>query len=160
MYEFFLKWLNVTVVCFSFHILSRHLRIIGLRIKLLHRFHCPLTFFFIYGSVVCFCECVLNFTSEVLTGALNLKKKCLYKKKKHTHLTFYQLHIYSLTASFSCKTNTRFLFYIFYILVFIKKKLPTCTALGLPGLVIALACVALLLVLITSIISLFASRFG
>ncbi len=40
----------------------------------------------------------------------------------HTHLTIYQLHIYSLTASFSCKTNTRFLFSIFYILVFLKKK--------------------------------------
>ncbi len=51
-------------------------------------------------------------------------------KNTHTHLTLYQLHIYSLTASFSCKTNTRFLFSIFYILVFIKKKLPTCTALG------------------------------
>ncbi len=42
--------------------------------------------------------------------------------KKNTHLTLYQLHIYSLTASFSCKTNTRFLFSIFYILVFLKKK--------------------------------------
>ncbi len=26
-------------------------------------------------------------------------------KNTHTHLTLYQLHIYSLTASFSCKTN-------------------------------------------------------
>ncbi len=42
--------------------------------------------------------------------------------KKHTHLTLYQLQIYSLTASFSCKTNTRFLFSIFYILVFLIKK--------------------------------------
>ncbi len=36
---------------------------------------------------------------------------------KNTHL----LHIYSLTASFSCKTNTRFIFSIFYILVFFKQ---------------------------------------
>ncbi len=40
----------------------------------------------------------------------------------YTHLTLYQLHIYSLTASFSCKTNTRLIFSIFYILVFKKKK--------------------------------------
>ncbi len=33
--------------------------------------------------------------------------------KKHTNI--YQLHIYSLTASFSCKTNTKFLCSIFYI---------------------------------------------
>ncbi len=49
---------------------------------------------------------------------------------KNTHLNIYQLHIYSLTASFSC---TKFLFSIFYILLFIKKNkkiLPTCTALG------------------------------
>ncbi len=45
--------------------------------------------------------------------------------KKHKHLTLYQLHTYSLTASFSCKTNTRFLFSIFYILVFLKKKTPS-----------------------------------
>ncbi len=45
--------------------------------------------------------------------------------KKHTHIwPSNQLHIYSLAASFSCKTNTRFLFSIFYILVFIKKNLP------------------------------------
>ncbi len=29
-------------------------------------------------------------------------------------LTLYQLHFYSLTASFSCKTNTKFLFSIFF----------------------------------------------
>ncbi len=33
--------------------------------------------------------------------------------KKHKHLTLYQLHIYSLTASFSCKTNTKFLISIY-----------------------------------------------
>ncbi len=33
-------------------------------------------------------------------------------KEKHTHLTLYQLHIYSVTASFSWKTNTSFLFSI------------------------------------------------
>ncbi len=53
----------------------------------------------------------------------------LFIKKKHKHLTLYQLHNYSLTASFSCKTNTKFNFSIFYILVFYKKKkkiiLPT-----------------------------------
>ncbi len=46
----------------------------------------------------------------------------LFYKKKNTHLTLYQLHIYSLTASFSCKTNTKWNFSIFYILVFKKKK--------------------------------------
>ncbi len=51
-----------------------------------------------------------------------------YKKK--THLTLYQVHIYSLTARLSCKTNTRFLFDIFYIFGFLKKNLATCTALG------------------------------
>ncbi len=45
----------------------------------------------------------------------------LFIKKKHKHLTLYQLLIYSLTASFSCKTNTKFNFSIFYILVFKKK---------------------------------------
>ncbi len=58
----------------------------------------------------------------------------LFKKThKHTHLTLYQLHFYSLTASFSWKTNSRFLFSIFYLLVFFKKQnknLATCTALG------------------------------
>ncbi len=53
----------------------------------------------------------------------------LFIKEKHTHLTLYRLHIYSLTASFSCKTNTMFLCSIFYILIFKKNKkknLPTC----------------------------------
>ncbi len=60
--------------------------------------------------------------------------------KKNTHLTLYQLHIYSLTASLSWKINTsflfsilstcflkknKFLFSIFYLLVFLKKK-KTC----------------------------------
>ncbi len=67
-------------------------------------------------------------------------------KKKHTHLTLYQLHIYSVTASCSWKTNNsclfsilctcflkkkkkkkkkkRFLFSIFNLLVFFKKKKP------------------------------------
>ncbi len=61
----------------------------------------------------------------------------LFIKKKHTHLTLYQLHIYSLTASFSCKTNTEFIFfYILYTRFLLKNNLPT---LGKPGLVIALA---------------------
>ncbi len=42
--------------------------------------------------------------------------------KKHKHLTLYRLHIYSLTASFSCKTNTKFLISKFYILVFLNKN--------------------------------------
>ncbi len=46
--------------------------------------------------------------------------------KTHTHLTLYQLHIYSVTASCSWKTNTRFLFSIFYLLVFLKKKKTPC----------------------------------
>ncbi len=33
------------------------------------------------------------------------------------HLTLYKMHIYSLTASFSCKTNTKCHLAIFYILV-------------------------------------------
>lgn len=77
MYEFFLKWLNVTVVCFSFHILSCHLRIIGLHIKLLHSFHCPLTFFHTRLSCWFLWVCVLNFTSRVLTGA-ELTAWCLW----------------------------------------------------------------------------------
>ncbi len=53
--------------------------------------------------------------------------------KKNTHLTLYQLHMYSLTASFSCKTNTKCLFvYILHtrFLKIKKKHLPTCTAFG------------------------------
>ncbi len=47
----------------------------------------------------------------------------LYKKTtKKTHLTLYQLHIYSLTASFSWKTNTSLLFFLFYLLVSYIKK--------------------------------------
>ncbi len=37
-------------------------------------------------------------------------------KKKHTHLTLYQLHIYSVTASFYWKTTLAF-FFLFYLLV-------------------------------------------
>ncbi len=44
-----------------------------------------------------------------------------YFYKKNSHLTLYQLHIYSLTASFSWKTNTKFKLSIFYILVLWKK---------------------------------------
>ncbi len=50
---------------------------------------------------------------------------CLFIKKKKKHLTLYQLHIFSLTARFSCKTNTKFNFSIFYILVFLKKINPS-----------------------------------
>ncbi len=53
---------------------------------------------------------------------------CLWKKK--THLTLYQLHIYFLTASFSCKTNTKINFSILLV------SLKTSSFL----LVIALAC--------------------
>ncbi len=35
----------------------------------------------------------------------------LFILKKHTHLTLYKLHIYSVTASFSWKTNTSCLFF-------------------------------------------------
>ncbi len=42
--------------------------------------------------------------------------------KKHKHLTLYQLHIYSLTASFSCKTNTKFNVSISVHTSFLKKK--------------------------------------
>ncbi len=73
---------------------------------------------------------------------------CFYFK--NTHLTLYQMHIYSLTASFSCKTNSRFIF--FYILVFLKTtttKTPSYVCcVRLTGLVTALA---LLLVLIASV---------
>ncbi len=44
------------------------------------------------------------------------------KKKTQTCLTLYQLHIYSLTARFSYKTNTVSLFYILYTR-FLKKKI-------------------------------------
>ncbi len=71
---------------------------------------------FIWPSSTLYSNCILS--------------NILFIKKKQTHLTLYQLHIYSLTASFSCKTNTKVLFSIFYILVFFKKKLHTCTALG------------------------------
>ncbi len=49
-------------------------------------------------------------------------KISFYLKKKLKHLTLYQLHIYSLTASFSCKTNTKY--NVVYILhtSFLKKK--------------------------------------
>ncbi len=43
-------------------------------------------------------------------------------KNTYTHLTLYQLHIYSLTASFSWKTNTSF-FFLFNLLVSLKKTL-------------------------------------
>ncbi len=91
--------------------------------------------------------------------------------KKHTHLTLYQLHIYSLTASFSWKTNTsflfsilstcffkkntRFIFSIFYLLVFFKKINKNCYVYCVR---LTKAChstcmfVALLLVLIASIV--------
>ncbi len=51
-------------------------------------------------------------------------------KIKRTHLTLYQLHIYSLTAILSWKTNTSFVFFLVYILVSLKKHLAICTALG------------------------------
>ncbi len=84
---------------------------------------------------------------------------CLLFIKK-TLLTLYQVHIYSLTASFSCKTNTKFHFSIFDILVFIKRKPSYVYCVRLTGLVIALACCCFLLVLIASIMSSFVSRFG
>ncbi len=45
----------------------------------------------------------------------------LFKKKKNTHLTLHQLHIYSVTASFSWKTNTSCLFF-YSIYLFLKKQ--------------------------------------
>ncbi len=56
--------------------------------------------------------------SSALYSNLIVSNRSSFYLKKHKHLTLYQLHIYSLTASFSCKTNTRSLFSIFYILVF------------------------------------------
>ncbi len=38
---------------------------------------------------------------------------------KHTRLTLYQLHMYSLTASFSWKTNTSFIFLFFLLISYI-----------------------------------------
>ncbi len=46
-------------------------------------------------------------------------------KKNHTHLTLYQLHIYSVTASFSWKTNTSFLLSILST-CFLKKLKTLC----------------------------------
>ncbi len=45
--------------------------------------------------------------------------------KKHKHLTLYQLHIYSLTASFSCKTNTVSFFLYFTYSCFKEKRKKT-----------------------------------
>ncbi len=45
-----------------------------------------------------------------------------YLKNTYTHLTLYQLHIYSVTASCSWKLTLAF-FFLFYLLVSFKKKL-------------------------------------
>ncbi len=73
-----------------------------------------------------------NTSSRLYSNSIWSNLSSIYLKK-HTHLTLYQLHNYSLTASFSCKTNTKFS--IFYKLVFLtkkynKKNLPTFTALS------------------------------
>ncbi len=47
----------------------------------------------------------------------------LFKKNTYTHLTLYKLHIYSVTASCSWKTNTSFLFSILSTCFFKKKTL-------------------------------------
>ncbi len=61
--------------------------------------------------------------SSTLYSNLILSNLSSFYKKKHTHLTLYQLHMYYLPASFSCKTNTRFLFvYILYTRFHKKKK--------------------------------------
>ncbi len=61
--------------------------------------------------------------SDPLTLALSIL--ILFNlSKKNTHTTLYQLHIYSLTASFSWKTNTSFRFSILST-CFLKKTQKT-----------------------------------
>ncbi len=70
------------------------------------------------------------------SNSSTLYSKCIwsnlssfYKKKKHNHLTLYQLHIYSQLLAFLVKLK---FFYILYTRFQKKKKehLSTCTALG------------------------------
>ncbi len=62
---------------------------------------------------------------DPLTLALSILilfyRSVFFLLKKTTHLTLYQLHIYSVTASFSWKTNTSCLFSILST-CFLKKK--------------------------------------
>ncbi len=59
-------------------------------------------------------------SSTLYSNFILSNRSSFYKKKTQT---FNPLSI--ATASFSCKTNTKFLFSIFYILVFLKKKNPS-----------------------------------
>ncbi len=66
---------------------------------------------------------VLNQGSKAHLGSWQTSRWLLrIKKKKQTHLTLYQLHIYSLTASFSCKTNNKCIFFYILYTRFLKKK--------------------------------------
>ncbi len=56
---------------------------------------------------------ILPSNSCTLYSTFILSNLSSFYKKNPQYLTLYQLHIYSLTASFSCKTNTKYHFSIF-----------------------------------------------
>ncbi len=81
----------------------------------------------IIGSFDKFCLFILLFfiwpsNSSTLYSNSILSIGLLFIKKNPTHLTLYQLHIYSVTASWK-KTNTSFIFSILFTCFLLKKTL-------------------------------------